>query len=305
MQTNIRIGYASLILATAFWGGNFVLGKVLSNVIEPITLTYLRWFPALIILACLFYRPTIKAFPIIKTSKMLMWSLGILGVVLFPATLYQGLKSTSALNASLYLAVVPVLVLFLNLFFFREKIKPVIFSGALLSLIGVIWLLSQGDLTRLAQLEINQGDLWTIASAVSWAIYCCIIRLRPSGINNTAFLTALVGLAVLSLTPFFLYEFWQTSAKTLQNLTAYQWLGVAYLVLGPSILSYAFWNYGISIIGSAKAAVMTNFTPLFAALFSILLLNEAIHSFHVISAILITAGVLICGYNNSPSNKGE
>ena len=229
----------------------------------------------------------------------------MLGVVLFPATLYQGLKSTSALNASLYLAVVPVLVLFLNLLFFKEKIKLIIFSGALLSLVGVTWLLSQGNLTRLAQLEINRGDLWTITSAVSWAIYCCIIRQRPSGISNTAFLTALVGLAVLTLTPLFLYEFWQISAKTLQNLTAYQWLGVAYLVLGPSILSYAFWNYGIAIIGSAKAAVMTNFTPLFAVLFSILLLNEAIYSFHIISAILITAGVLICGYNNSPSNKGE
>ncbi|HDL3875163.1 TPA: EamA family transporter, partial [Mannheimia haemolytica] len=43
-------------------------------------------------------------------------------------------------------------------------------------------------------------------------------------------------------------------------------------------------------------AVMTNFTPLFAAIFSIILLNESVHSYHIISAILITAGILICSY---------
>ncbi|WGE32055.1 DMT family transporter [Actinobacillus genomosp. 2] len=302
---NIRLGYLSLILATAFWGGNFVLGKVLSNVIPPITLTYIRWFPAFIILVIAFYRPTIQALPILKSAKKVMWALGMLGIVLFPATLYQGLKTTSALNASLYLAVVPVLVLFLNLWVFKEKIKPMILSGALLSLIGVFWLLSQGNFEKLMNLQINHGDLWTIASAVSWAIYCCIIRLRSANISNTAFLIALVGLAVISLTPFFLYEFWQSSVEILQNLTAYQWFGIAYLVIGSSILSYAFWNFGIAIVGSAKGAVMTNFTPLFAALFSILLLNESVKTFHVISAILITTGVLICSYNKSPSNKGE
>ncbi|WGE89438.1 DMT family transporter [Actinobacillus arthritidis] len=302
---NIRLGYVSLILATAFWGGNFVLGKVLSNVIPPITLTYIRWFPALIILAVAFYRPTIQSLPTLKSAKKVMWSLGMLGVVLFPATLYQGLKTTSALNASLYLAVVPVLVLFLNLWVFKEKIKPMILSGALLSLIGVFWLLSQGNLEKLMNLQINHGDLWTITSAVSWAIYCCIIRLRPANIGNTAFLTALVGLAVITMTPLFVYEFWQSSAEILQNLTAYQWFGIAYLVIGPSILSYAFWNFGIAIVGSAKGAVMTNFTPLFAALFSILVLNESVKIFHIISAILITTGVLICSYNKPPSNKGE
>ncbi|MCK3658490.1 RhaT protein [Pasteurellaceae bacterium Pebbles2] len=293
---NSRLGYLSLMLATLFWGGNFVLGKLLSNAIPPITLTYIRWLPALIILATLFYRPTKQAFRTIKSAAGVMWSLGVLGVILFPATLYQGLKTASVLNASLYLAVVPVLVILLNRWVFKEKIKPLILLGAIISLIGVVWLLSQGELQRLAHLHINQGDLWTMSSAISWAIYCCIIRLRPTNISNTAFLTALVGFGVLTITPFFLYEFWQSSAEILKNLTALQWAGTAYLVIGPSILSYAFWNFGIAIVGSAKGAVMTNFTPIFAAFFSILILNEEIQPFHIISAILIIAGIVICGY---------
>ncbi|STY64436.1 aromatic amino acid exporter [Mannheimia haemolytica] len=225
-----------------------------------------------------------------------MWVLGLLGVILFPATLYEGLKTTTALNASLYLAISPVLVLFLNRLVFKEKISPIILSGAIISLLGVLWLLMQGKLTRLFSLAINQGDLWAIASTISWAVYCCVIRLRPQGISNTVFLTVLVGLAVLTLTPFFIYEYVAESAKNLANLTALQWSGIGYLVIGPSILSYAFWNFGIAIVGSAKGAVMTNFTPLFAAMFSIILLNESVHTYHIISAILITAGILICSY---------
>ena len=297
----LQLGYLSLILATAFWGGNFVLGKVLSGAIEPISLTFSRWFPAFLILALVFYRPTkqslvqLNAHPLRNFS--VMWSLGMLGVVLFPATLYQGLKTTSALNASLYLAVVPVLVLLLNRLLFKEKISPMILAGALISLIGVVWLLSQGDLMRMTQLNVNHGDLWAIASAVSWAIYCCIIRFRPTNISNTAFLTLLVGLAVVSLIPFFLVELFSHSAAQFIELHSAQWLGIGYLIIGPSILSYAFWNYGIAIVGPAKGAVMTNVTPLFAALFSIVLLNEAVQSFHLISASLIVLGVLICSYH--------
>ncbi|GAB1661334.1 aromatic amino acid exporter [Mannheimia haemolytica] len=233
---------------------------------------------------------------LLKPRLGVMWVLGLLGVILFPATLYEGLKTTTALNASLYLAISPVLVLFLNRLVFKEKISPIILSGAIISLLGVLWLLMQGKLTRLFSLAINQGDLWAIASTISWAVYCCVIRLRPQGISNTVFLTVLVGLAVLTLTPFFIYEYVAESAKNLANLTALQWSGIGYLVIGPSILSYAFWNFGIAIVGSAKGAVMTNFTPLFAAMFSIILLNESVHTYHIISAILITAGILICSY---------
>lgn len=296
MTSSLKWGYFSLILATLFWGGNFVLGKVLSGAIPPITLTYLRWLPAFLILALLFYRPTLQAINLLKPAIGVMWVLGILGVILFPATLYEGLKTTTALNASLYLAISPVLVLFLNRLAFKEKISPIILSGAIISLLGVFWLLMQGELANLFQLSINKGDLWAIASTVSWAVYCCVIRLRPAGISNTVFLTTLVGLAVITLTPFFIYEYVTESAKNLANLTALQWGGVGYLIIGPSILSYAFWNFGIAIVGSAKGAVMTNFTPLFAAFFSIILLNEQVQSFHIISAILITIGVLICSY---------
>ncbi|MEN2909426.1 hypothetical protein EFIBHEMM_02678 [Mannheimia haemolytica] len=112
ISSSLKLGYFSLIVATLFWGGNFVLGKVLSGAVQPITLTYLRWLPAFLILVLLFFRPTWRVMHLLKPRLGVMWVLGLLGVILFPATLYEGLKTTTALNASLYLAISPVLVLF-------------------------------------------------------------------------------------------------------------------------------------------------------------------------------------------------
>lgn len=290
----MRWGYLSLIVATAFWGGNFVYGKLLSQAVSPISLTFLRWLPAFLILFLLYHRPTLQAVKSLKSGWGVMWSLGVLGVVLFSLTLYQGLKTAPVLNASLYLAVVPALVLLWNRLFFNEKIPLPILFGTLLSLFGTFWLLSQGELSRLLNLNINYGDLWAVGSAVSWSIYCCVIRLRPANISNTVFLTILVGVALIVLTPLFLLEVAFYGANFLQELTASQWLGVGYLVIGPSVLAYAFWNFGIAQLGSSRGAVMTNFTPLFAALCSIVFLDEQVQSFHLISALFIGIGVWIC-----------
>lgn len=289
-----KFGYISLVLATAFWGGNFIFGKLLSGALSPISLTFWRWFPAFIILLVVLYRPTIKQWDLIKRHLGVLVTLSILGVILFSATLYEGLKTTSTLNASLYLAVVPVFVLVLNRLFFRDHIRPIMWIGAMVSLVGVLWLLSHGDIARLQHLELNSGDLWAIASAASWALYCCVIRLRPAGLSNAAFLTALVGVGVLVLLPLFVIEILVTGDVFIPTLSLEQWGGVVYLIIGPSVLSYAFWNFGMSIVGSNKGAVMTNFTPLFAAIFGILILNEQVQTFHLVSAGLIVLGIVMC-----------
>lgn len=296
ISSSLKLGYFSLIVATLFWGGNFVLGKVLSGAVQPITLTYLRWLPAFLILVLLFFRPTWRVMHLLKPRLGVMWVLGLLGVILFPATLYEGLKTTTALNASLYLAISPVLVLFLNRLVFKEKISPIILSGAIISLLGVLWLLMQGKLTRLFSLAINQGDLWAIASTISWAVLLLCDSATSTRYKQYGVFDRISGAGSSNVNAIFIYEYVAESAKNLANLTALQWSGIGYLVIGPSILSYAFWNFGIAIVGSAKGAVMTNFTPLFAAMFSIILLNESVHTYHIISAILITAGILICSY---------
>ncbi|MGQ9445701.1 DMT family transporter [[Pasteurella] aerogenes] len=287
-------GYFCLILATLFWGGNYIFGKILSQDLHPIILNYSRWFPAAVVMLLLFYKrlPPYRA-EIYKSWKIIT-ALAILGIIIFPVFTYQGLTSTSALNSSIYLAVVPIVVIFINRLVFGDPIRSTALIGAIVSFLGVLWLLSRGELSNLLALDINRGDLWAMGAALAWALYCCIIRLRPALLPNSVFLTCLITSAMLLFTPIFLYVYLQTDIPIYSAFTTEQWEIIAYLIIGPSILSYAFWNYGISVVGGEKGAVFTNTTPLFAAALSILILGESLYIYHIISAILIVFGLLLC-----------
>ena len=287
-------GYFCLILATLFWGGNYMFGKLLSNDIAPIILNFLRWFPASLLLLGLFGGKVKPYWKTIRQTWKILTALAVLGVIIFPVFLYQGLQTTTALNASIYLAVVPVVVIFLNRFIFSEPIRPPVLIGALLSFIGVLWLLSQGEVERLWRLDINRGDIWAVGSSVAWAVYCCVLRLRPASLSNAVMLTVQVNIAMLLFIPVFLGQLVVADSEVFTRITTEQWWIIVYLVLFPSILSYAFWNYGMSLVGGTKGAAFTNATPLFAAILGILVLDEPFRLYHAISACLIVTGLICC-----------
>ena len=287
-------GYFCLILATLFWGGNYMFGKMLSNHIPPLILNFSRWFPAALILLLLFGNRVPSYWQIIRKTWKTLTALAVLGVIIFPVFLYQGLQTTTALNASIYLAVVPIVVIFLNRIAFGDPIRPLVLLGAVISFIGVLWLLSHGQINRLWQLDINRGDLWAIGSSVAWAVYCCVLRLRPAQLSNSVMLTVQVVIAMLLFTPFFLGQLMLTDSAQFANLSTQQYWIIFYLVIGPSILSYAFWNYGMSIVGGTKGAAFTNATPLFAASLGVLVLGEQFQLYHAISALLIVLGLWLC-----------
>ncbi|PJG83709.1 DMT family transporter [Caviibacterium pharyngocola] len=294
MMQKLGYGYFCLIIATLFWGGNYMFGKMLSREIAPIILNYARWFPAALILLLLFGKRLPQFSALIGKNLPILTALALLGVVIFPVFLYQGLQTTTALNASIYLAVVPIVVLFLNRLVFGDPIRPQVLIGALISFIGVLWLLSHGEPSRLLAFNVNTGDLWAIGSAISWAIYCCIIRFRPAALPNAVMLTSQVVIAMLLFTPVFAWQYLQIDGAVFSAFTANQWWIILYLIIGPSILSYGFWNYGMSIVGGTKGAAFTNATPLFAAVLGILILQEPLYVYHIISALLIIFGLVLC-----------
>ena len=271
-----------------------MFGKIISHDINPIVLNFSRWFPAAIILLLLFQRQLKQHLPLIRQHWLLLTALGILGIIFFPLFLYQGLQTTTALNASIYLAAVPMTTLLINRLLFNERVALRMLIGALLSFVGVLYLLVQGDIANILHLNINNGDIWAIGSALSWAVYCSIVRLKPTQLGNSAFVTSLVTIGILLFAPFYLYALAQGESAVYFELSVNQWWIVLYLIIFPSILSYIFWNYGISVVGSAKGASFTNAVPLFAAMLSILVLQESIRFYHLISSILIICGLLLC-----------
>jgi len=94
--------------------------------------------------------------------------LSLCGQVFFPLSLYISLQYTSPINAAIYLSSSPCLVIIINKLIFKDSVTTKILFGVIVSSIGVIYLVIQGNILNLKQLiNLNKGDLWALASALS------------------------------------------------------------------------------------------------------------------------------------------
>lgn len=290
-----RTAYAYLILAASLWGGNYIVGKLLVSSIAPVTLSWFRWAPAMLIVVWLYRKQIRQQWAIIQGAIGKITLLSVLGVIAFPTTLYQGLQTTSSLNASLYLATVPSLVIILNTLFFKEKITTKAIIGSSLSFLGVLILISKGNPSTLLRLNFSIGDAWAILSAVSWACYCSLIKIKPQSLTTGSFLGASLAIGVLLLTPIWLAEIFyhQLTVSYFSEVIQNNFVALIYLIIGPSVMSYWLWNKGLGILGTAKGALFNHIIPLSAALIAVLFMGEHVYFYHLFSVTAIVCGILL------------
>ena len=294
--------YLLLSLAALFWGGNYVVGHLLVAQVDPILLSETRWLLTAALLMGLYYPQVKKQWAEMLKAKGIVFFLALCGQVLFPVTLYIGLQYTSSLNAAIYLSTTPALVLLINKLLFKETITRRNVAGVLLSSLGVIYLVLQGDLLHLDTLEnLNRGDVWTMGSAASWAIYCAFLRLKPATIGGNPFVAVSATLGALILLPLlFVNLAWQPHLPDFPLNGAFL-LGLAYLVIFPSWLSYLLWNKGILAIGATRGEIYSHLIPLSGGVLSILFLDLPVQSFHLVSALFIAFGIVLCSVQSKKS----
>lgn len=155
-----------------------MIGHLLVAEVDPIVLSAARWIFTALLLMALYFRQVAEQWPVMKNPLVLSSSSRFV-VRFFSLTLYIGLQYTTSLNAAIYMSTTPALVLLINKFFFKERISARNIAGVILSTVGVIWLVSQGDMIHARVFaHLNQGDVWTMGSAVSWAVYCAFCALN-------------------------------------------------------------------------------------------------------------------------------
>ncbi|WP_292949889.1 MULTISPECIES: DMT family transporter [unclassified Neptuniibacter] len=277
-----------LVLTTLFWAGNFVLARAFSVDILPMTLAFVRWMGAFIILLPFIIPVVYKHRQVILSNRLLLFLFGALSVAGFTTLAYIGLQSTTALNSTLMQSTMPIMILILSSVFLRESILLKQWMGVAISLGGLVLLVSQGDLSVLMSLDFNSGDLWIISAMLVWGIYSIALRWKPKELPRFAFfaVTLIAGVAILAP-----LSWWELKdAKPIEwNQDLYFLVG--YLVVFPSILSYLFWNYGVEKLGAQRAGLFIHLVPLWGMLLSAVFLGESIHAFHLWGMALIFSGI--------------
>lgn len=293
--------YILLVLCVLFWSGNFIIGRYVHEDISPLTLALFRWLGVTILVLPVLIKSYKKIFLSLKHNFLILFTLSLLGITVFNTILYVGLQKTTATNALLINSSIPVLILIFSFFILKINIKTKQFIGIIFSTCGVIYLIIKGDFSTLRHLELNMGDLWVIFSSLTWALYSVMVRFKPKDLSDMEFFTTIVYIGTFIL--FIVYSLDGNRLSQDIGLVKQYYLVFIYISLFTSVLSFYFWHKGIHLIGANKTGQFTHLMPIFGSILAYIFLNEHLHFFHIIGAILIALGIYLSLFNNANKIK--
>lgn len=284
---SVPAAYVLLTLTAFFWAGNAIAGKLAVGHISPFLLTTIRWSMATMILLPFAARHLRRDWQLIRTNLLFLAALGAIGFTSFNNLLYLSLNYTTAINVAIEQASMPLIVFALNFLLFGIRATALQITGFVLTLFGVALTVSNGDLSRLLNLQLNIGDIYMLIAVVLYGTYSVALSRKPK-IHWLSFITVLAIVALISSIPF---TIWEYSAGRINFPSPRGWQVSIYTAIAPSILAQLFWIRGLDIIGSNRGGVFINIVPIFASLLAITILGESFHIYHAIAILLVMSGV--------------
>ncbi|GIX23228.1 MULTISPECIES: DMT family transporter [Caldimonas] len=282
-----------LILPPLLWAGNAVAGRLAVGSVSPLLLNALRWTIAALLLLPLGWR-------ILKADSPLwpQWRrfavLGLLGMGSYNALQYLALTTSSPINVTLIAASMPVWMLIVGALCYGERARRTQVLGALLSLAGVLLVLSRGQWDTLRQVRLVPGDLYMVVAVIAWAFYSWMLARPAPGERQwpwAEFLMAQTAIGLLWAGGAAVGEWAAGSAHV--EINAWVLLLLAYVAIGPSLIAYRCWGLGVAAVGPTIAAFFGNLTPVFAAMMSAAVLGDPPRWFHAAAFVLIAAGIVV------------
>lgn len=287
------LGFLFALSATAIWSGNFIIARDLKESIPPISLAFWRWTVAVIVLSPFAYKQLISEWSILKKNFKYIAIVSFLGVTIFNTLIYVAGHSTTAINLSLISITFPVFIVILSRFFFKEHITLNKGFGILLVLVGVVLLITKGELSKLLNLSFAIGDIWMLLAAMIFALYSILLRKKPKCLSISGFQLSTFILGLVFMFPFFIWETLTTPAIEFESKTV---IAILYVGIFASLTAYILWNKAIEKIGPTNAGIVYYTLPLFSGLLAFTFLNESIGMVHLYSLVLILSGIVIATY---------
>lgn len=289
--------YLLLSLAPLFWGGNMVAAKLATGEVMPFVLLFSRFFGALM-LVFPFALPHLKRdWPEMRKGWGWLLIYGAIGFAAFNACMYVAVTYTSAINASIEQASIPVFVLLGNFVIFRVRGRIVQIAGVVITIIGVMLTATHGDLPSIASFTFNIGDGLVLLACVFYASYALTLKFRPK-IHWLSFIFATVMGAVLGAI-FFLIAFGGGLAPlaSLATTSLKGWLLIIYVATFPSIIAQLCFAQGVALIGPNRASVFNNLIPVFGTILSVIIIGEQLETYHFVAAVIVVAGIVMAEFS--------
>ncbi len=281
--------YLLLSITAACWAGNAVVGKLAAGRIPPVTLSFLRWFIAFLIILPLAWRHVLQDWRTIRSRIGIMILLSLTGIGAFNTLQYWALEHTQAINTLLLQSAGPLFVAMWSMVLFRLRLTGAQAFGILLSLVGVLVIMLRGDLLSLKDIDFNRGDLIFVLALVIFGLYSVLASRRPA-IHGLSFVAFTFGCGAACLIPLLIWELYM---RRVMELNGANLLSLFYVAVFPSTLAYLCFNRGVALIGANRAAPFLHVVPVFGTVMSIAFLGERPQLFHFVGFALALGGVFV------------
>ena len=291
MNHTTKWWYYCLALIPPFMGAvSYVLSKYIITDISPISLLFYRWLVALVILTPFAIKPFLDEIINIRANIRILFIIAISGVTLFNFFVYYALQYTTSTNTSIIVSIFPMIVLALGIAIDGEKLRKSHIYSIVFSFIGVLIILSHGNILKgVLALFNNIGDFIALAATLCWAIYVYAVKHKPTNLSFRSFVYSTFLIGTILICPLYVVDIFYLKHTFEPTMVS---IGIIFcLGFGVSIIGMMSLNISIVKIGPNISAILFYLAPLFTSIMAVTILKEELQSFHFIGILSILLGV--------------
>jgi len=278
------------VFAVFAWGGSFIATKVALADVSPVTIVWIRFAMGVLILGAAVAVRRQFALPA-RNEWGYLALLGFIGITFHQWLQSNGLVTAQATTTAWIVSTTPVFIAILAWLVLKEGLGPLKIAGILLAALGVLLVVTRGDLASMARGKFGApGDFLILISAPNWAVFSVLSRrgLRTSPPARMMFYVMTLGWLFTNVLFFAGPGFAEVPQLSLQG-----WLGVGFLGVFCSGLAYIAWYDALQALEASQVGVFLYIEPLVAVALSALILGEAITPALLLGGAIILLGVYL------------
>ncbi|MEQ4640982.1 MULTISPECIES: DMT family transporter [Providencia] len=281
------------LIAVLLWSINAIVNKAASTAIDPAAISFYRWALALLVMTPFVLRSVLRNFKMVRKHWWQLAILGALGMMLYQSLAYYAAHSVSATFMGIMNSLIPLLTVIISIFVLRVIPTVGIVLGSILSLCGLVWLVSQGSPSALFSQGLGQGEAMMLVASAAYALYGVLTKRWSIQLSSWDSLYVQVFFGVIMLFPNFLLA--EDVSLNSQNIGLVVFAGIAASIMAPAL-----WIQGVMRLGANTTSIFMNLAPVFTAIIAIFALGEELKSYHLIGGGVVLLGVMLAQQLRTP-----
>ena len=269
---------------------NIIVARGGVEYVPPISLAFWRWLTVFLILSPFFLNEILKKKKEFSNGFWKLFFLGSMGCGVCGAFPFIAGMSTTMANMGIIYTSSPIFIIILSVMFFKDKINISRIIGLLSCLVGVLAIISKGEIELLLNFKFTSGDLWMIGAAIGWAIYSIYLLNWKSNFSLMARFTLIAFFGTLSLFPFYIIEEIYYF-NTIFNSNFIFW--ILFAAISPGIIAFTLYTKVQKYVGASLAGFTLYIFSIYSAIYGILLFDEVLLNFHYFGAAFVFTGVYL------------